>query len=560
MWEKYKTGFLAFLIFLSLVFSYYLWFGTPDYEAITLPIYEREPLGEPSSVVNLLLPKKIAFFPEQLSPDPSGIEEIPAREDTGEEESSEPGETGAGIPGEEAEEVGETEAGVPEEETEEAVQGEDPGAGAPAEEEPGEQENHGDENQGNGSADREPESEEEVNETSHPPRRSYIFTPFQEKYRLLWDSFIQQLSRVQSVTLKLVDQEEIITGLEEGSDPYLEIAFNAPFDAELFFPAQISFTGVQEFPLIQTFYLVYGEQPLVFCKDSQGNFFQVNWNITVFPLFNQLKELSEQEEPDHTLLSDLIVEAPFSLKGQMVFEEVFVWDTVPALSDFYFSRDLDAELVAKKFFLDLSLVRQIKERDEAIIFTDGQKGLRISSQGMVEYTAPLQRAAGKRLSYREALEIGAEYVSLYVELPDEVQLKINELKPVFIDNKEYYQMRMKGYCGGLALDPEVFTVELVYDRQGLVSYTCQTYQLSPGLESLLEVDAAAALSRVHTTLPEFFQKENPRRVSGIHLLYRPATKSGEESLQPFWNIEIDDRYTVKVNARSGEVLPLQEFR
>lgn len=486
MWEKCKTYALIFLILLSLAMSYRLWFGTPNYEAITLPSFEQVPPGDASSSVNLLLPEKIAFYPVQAHPQtepPSG------------------------------------------------------------EESPGEQ----------------PTEEEE---TDAPSSWSYIFFPSQENYMLLWEDFTQQLNSVETVSLSPVNQEEIQARLGERNEPALEISFTAPFYAELFFPTRVRVMDLQEFPLIQNFYLFGGEKPQAFCRTSQGSLFQVSWNISFLTLFNQLKELAQAEEPDHFLLSELADTVPFTGDEQLILEEVFVPKQVPSLPDFSFSREfVEKEALARIFFVDLSLVRQIKERDEAIIFTDGQKGLRISSQGMIEYTAPLQRDAGKRLSYREALDIGAEYVSLYVDLPEEIQLRITDLMPVILDGKEYYQMKLRGYFGGVFLDPEDFTVELTYDQQGLVNYTCQRYTINSGEEERLTVDVIRALSEVVSSRPEIFQQEDPRRITAAYLVYTVVATVSGESLQPYWNIEIDGKQRVMINARNdGEVSPGEDLK
>ncbi len=516
MWEKTKTYLLVFLILLSLIMSYHLWFGTPNYEAITLPSFERVPPGETSSAVNLLLPENITFFPEQpssASPTDSLPEEGSAEEGSAEEGSAEEGSAEEGS----AEEGSVEEGSVEEEE-------------------------------------KAPDNKDILE------KGGYMFAPFQQDYMLLWEAFTQLLNRVETVSLAPGSQEEVQARMEERKEPYLEISFTAPFDAELFFPSRVRITEPQELPLIQNVYLFWGEEPQAFFRTSQGNLFQVSWNINFSSLFNQLKQLAEEGEPDHFVLSELGGTAPFSLEKQLILEEVLVPKQVPSLPDFSFSREpVEKEALARAFFVDLSLVRQIKERDEAIIFTDGQKGLRISSQGMIEYTAPLQRDAGKRLSYREALDIGADYVNLYVELPEEIHLRISDLTPVMLDNKEYYQMKLRSYYEGLVLDPETFTLELTYDQQGLVSYTCQAYTISPGEEEPVEVDVKGALSQVLFGLPEIFHQQDPRRITGAYLVYKAGPRFSEEFLQPFWNIEIDGSHEVMVNARSGELSQMKDL-
>ncbi|MDO9574679.1 MAG: hypothetical protein Q7I94_06755, partial [Candidatus Contubernalis sp.] len=379
----------------------------------------------------------------------------------------------------------------------------------------------------------------------------YLYNFSQPNYSFLWEAFTQQLLSIDSISLSPVNSEEISSRLIKRRIPSLELSFTAPFDAELFFPSRESF---QELPLIQNIFIFWEEEPKTFFQTFQGSAYEVSWDNGFSSLFSQVKELSSTTEPDHILLSELAETDSFN---QMILEEIYVPAQMPLLPDFNLSREsAKEEELARTFFVDLSLVRQIKERDEAIIFTDGQKGLRISSQGMIEFTAPLQKNVGKRLSYREAMEIGTKFIGLYVDLPEDISLRITELKPITLENKEYFQMKLNGYYGGLVLDPESFMVEITYDEQGLVSYNCQSYIIKPNEEEPVEVQVERALFAVQSSLPELFQGEAPRRITAVYLTYMVTEEGLEELLQPFWNIEIDEKYLVMVNARSGEVMKM----
>ncbi len=487
MWEKIKSFLLVFLIILSTAMSYRLWFGSPNYEAIILPIFERFPSREESSAENLLLPEKIIYYPAITLPP---VEEEP-------------------------DSLVSSQKPLPINEDEEFVPKELPGRGI------------------------------------------YTFHFSQPDYGRLWEAFTQQFLRVDSISLSPASPEEISSRLNERRYPFLELSFTAPFDVELFLPSRVSIQETSEFPLIQNIYIFWGEEILTFFQTSQGSTYEVSWDNGFPLLFSQVKELSSIREPDHFLLSELVETDP---SNQMILEEVYVPAQTPLLPDFNLSREpAKGEELARKFFVDLSLVRQIRERTEAIIFTDGQKGLRISCKGVIEFTVPLRKNVGKRLSYREALEIGTEFVSLYVEWPEEISLRITELKPISLENKEYFQMKLNGYYGGLVLDPGSFMVEMIYDEQGLVRYNCQSYTIKPH-EELVAVQVESALSAVLSALPELFQGETPRKITGAYLTYMVEERELEELLQPFWNIEIDEKYLVMVNARSGEVTQMKDVK
>lgn len=67
------------------------------------------------------------------------------------------------------------------------------------------------------------------------------------------------------------------------------------------------------------------------------------------------------------------------------------------------------ELVGS-FFVDTSIVRRIREHDGAMIYTDGQRGLRMTLTGGIEYTAPLP-PGGEGPSVVAAMEEAAEFVA-----------------------------------------------------------------------------------------------------------------------------------------------------
>jgi regulatory protein YycH of two-component signal transduction system YycFG len=66
MLEKFKTSFLVFLICLSILLTYRLWFGRPPIEEGILPRYELAYFTETPSLSRIILPSKIIFEHEGL--------------------------------------------------------------------------------------------------------------------------------------------------------------------------------------------------------------------------------------------------------------------------------------------------------------------------------------------------------------------------------------------------------------------------------------------------------------------------------------------------------------
>lgn len=77
-------------------------------------------------------------------------------------------------------------------------------------------------------------------------------------------------------------------------------------------------------------------------------------------------------------------------------------------------KDIQSDELVKAFFLDLSLARRIEEKDGAVYYTDGEKGLRIYASGLLEYTATRPGSSFRQqLPYGPSLQKGAESQSLY---------------------------------------------------------------------------------------------------------------------------------------------------
>lgn len=109
-------------------------------------------------------------------------------------------------------------------------------------------------------------------------------------------------------------------------------------------------------------------------------------------------------------------EFSFSLKVQKKGELFLPCGDLRAAEMIVKKEDVDRKQLVRAFFFDLSMARRIDERDGAVFFTDGEKGLRIYPDGLVEYSAPkLEQSAGAsmNMSYNTALQKGAENLGIY---------------------------------------------------------------------------------------------------------------------------------------------------
>lgn len=82
---------------------------------------------------------------------------------------------------------------------------------------------------------------------------------------------------------------------------------------------------------------------------------------------------------------------------------------------------LDREALLNAFFIKRDLVREIKERDGGLIYTDGEQGLRLG--GGFEYSHPRLEQKPSALSYTAALFTAGKLLGYYGGWPDHLRLQ-----------------------------------------------------------------------------------------------------------------------------------------
>ncbi|NLJ56801.1 MAG: hypothetical protein GX334_07115 [Firmicutes bacterium] len=127
--------------------------------------------------------------------------------------------------------------------------------------------------------------------------------------------------------------------------------------------------------------------------------------------------------------------------------------------------DLQREELVKAFFLDLSMARRIEEKDGAFYYTNGEKGLRIYTSGLVEFTAPrLDSSLQQRMPYSQALQKGIENLSLYGGCPPSAYLCAAR------NSGNGYRLSWCQVTDGLVWVGENAGCEIVLNEQGVTFY------------------------------------------------------------------------------------------
>ena len=485
MRERIKTIALFSLVILSLVLTYRLWFGSPDYEAITPPTYERLSFGEPLSLESLLLPEKIVYMP-------------PARK-------------------------------IPEEDSL-----------------PEESQEHFPEEEGNELAE-----EQELEEETEEPQNKYYFHYTDSLYSDLWDAFSCELMTATSLNCTLTDFKKLSEGMDS-SVPSLEIHFSVPFSLDLYFSNQ---NNNPSFPLVEKLLLTLEvEGGMDYFKTPQGEIYRLDWDFNCSPLTALEDQILDLSEHRYYLLEEIIKEEE-EINEYLTAEKIRVPKTSTSLPDLNYKKEnLDIDNLVKVFFVDFTLVRQIKQRDDAVMYTDGQKGLRLDSQGFIEYSAPAKIREGKELSYQESLEKGIDFVTIYGGWPQDLNLRIEDLNTLALEQEEYYQLKFNSYYRGVPLGLDQWVVELTYNEQGLVGYQRQVYEVEDTGEDLRVMEIKEVLSQLVSRKSDLFSPKATREITDCFLAYIPLQDSGENVMTLCWIVEVDGWQVFKINARNGRII------
>ncbi len=134
--------------------------------------------------------------------------------------------------------------------------------------------------------------------------------------------------------------------------------------------------------------------------------------------------------------------------------------------------DIDRELILKTFFINPGLVRTVEERDGGLLYTDGERGLRIIEHNL-EYSFPLLESTQVNLSYTEALNSSSSYLSYHGGWTP--NLRLESLNPGIRMGNRYYQAQWRMYFEGYPAYSRRPVIAIFNDR-GLLNYNRSIYK------------------------------------------------------------------------------------
>ncbi len=210
---------------------------------------------------------------------------------------------------------------------------------------------------------------------------------------------------------------------------------------------------------------------------------------------------------------------------------------------------VDPEEMAASFFVDRSLVRRIVEKDGAVIYTDGQQGLRVYPSGMLEYCAALPQADPGLPQLGAALRQLCDFASTHGRCPPGcflAQVSIMGGLPAHQGYSFVFGMR----CAGLPVLGPRAALEATVGPYGVRTYVRYLRELEVHQSRLPLI--LAAEEAVHLALEV---TENPHaQVVDVYLAYYdPSAPTWERQLRVVWVVAFAGGRTVLVDARDGTI-------
>lgn len=239
------------------------------------------------------------------------------------------------------------------------------------------------------------------------------------------------------------------------------------------------------------------------------------------------EEKEEIESPEPSEEQDFLLELEINVAA-----DIYVpLEGVQGAEFLLEKEELKQEELVRAFFLDLSMARRIEERDGAIFFTNGEKGLRIYPSGMLEYTAPQLERRQSNISYSAALQKAAESQSLYGGWVLESFLY------EATKNEEGYRFLWRSIKEGFLLEGKNIGSEMLINEQGVTFYRRFFYTFG---EQLTERRAfrpyQEAIVQALLLNQELFNKEKKATLLSLKpVYYYQATEKNEKAV-PAWCI------------------------
>lgn len=201
---------------------------------------------------------------------------------------------------------------------------------------------------------------------------------------------------------------------------------------------------------------------------------------------------------------------------------------------------MDRDMILKTFFVDYNMARIIEEKDGGLIYTDGDKGLRLKNTGL-EYSSPQKEEGQATASYPEALTVSSNFISNHGGWPE--NLRLEEISLSRWGRTAYYNVRWMAYYDGFP----IFAVQptrALFNDNGLIHYARSIFTPENVIiEENGREPAAAWNDALEEAVALFREQEGESgrvmRLEEMSLGYAIIDASNNYRGKPIWRIKIN---------------------
>jgi len=214
------------------------------------------------------------------------------------------------------------------------------------------------------------------------------------------------------------------------------------------------------------------------------------------------------------------------------------------------NEDTDRDLLLKTFFVDYNLARIIEEKDGGLIYTDGEKGLRLTSDSL-EYSNPRLEEGRATFNYAEALKNSNNLISYHGGWPEGLQLE--SLASTGWGNVVSYVAQWRMFVNGYPLYTLIPT-KVIFNDRGLVHYSRSLYfPTDPEVNNNDDQITTSEWSEALDAAVKIYEEELPGlstslRLEAMHLAYAVNASCTDFYGEPVWYVQMSGKsYLLKAD-------------
>jgi regulatory protein YycH of two-component signal transduction system YycFG len=216
---------------------------------------------------------------------------------------------------------------------------------------------------------------------------------------------------------------------------------------------------------------------------------------------------------------------------------------------------INREQLLKTFFVDYSLARSIEEKDGAVIYTDGERGLRLTTGGF-EYSYPRLEEGEANQTLAEALNSSGALISYHGGWP--TGLRLEKIEQARLRNSFTYSTQWRMYYLGYPLYAAKPT-RIVFNDRGLIHFNRLIYNIQNQNQDQAEVRTTtrwqeALRAALEISVAETGGQPESFKLEAFNLGYAIIAGVNELWAEPVWHLQLNGR---RILLRADNLLQIQ---